>query len=40
MTAIGIFYFFLCLMIVGGSIRFVESRWPNNPVVQAIGVIY
>ncbi len=40
MTAISIIYFFLCLMLVGGAIRFVETKWPNNAVVQAIGVIY
>lgn len=40
MTAIYVVTFFLTLMLVGGTIRFVEFKWPDNPIVQAIGVIY
>lgn len=40
MIAIAVLHFFFLLMIVGGSIRFVEFKWPNNAIVQAIGVIY
>lgn len=40
MTAISLIFFFLCLMLVGGSIRFAQFQWPDNALVQAIGVIY
>lgn len=40
MVVISALHFFLLLMIVGGSLRFIEYRWPANPLVQAIGVIY
>lgn len=40
MTAIGLVYFFFALLLVGGAIRVAEFTWPDNPVVQAIGVIY
>jgi hypothetical protein len=39
-TAISLIYFALALLLVGGTIRFVEFKWPDNPVVQALGVIY
>lgn len=40
MTAISAFHFLLLLLLVGGILRYVEYKWPDNPVVQAIGVIY
>jgi hypothetical protein len=40
MSAISVFHFLLLLLLVGGAIRFAEYRWPENPIVQAIGVIY
>lgn len=40
MTALTVFHFFLLLLLVGGMIRTVEYLWPENKVVQAIGVIY
>lgn len=40
MTAIGVVHFALLLLLVGGSIRLVQYLWPENKVVQAIGVIY
>lgn len=40
MTAIGVFHFFLLLLIVGGAIRTVQYLWPENKIVQALGVIY
>ncbi len=40
MTAIGVLHFAILLLLVGGSIRLVEYLWPDNKIVQAIGVIY
>jgi hypothetical protein len=40
MSAISVFHFFLLLLLVGGTIRFVEIRWPENPIVEALAVIY
>lgn len=40
MTAIGILHFAILLLLVGGSIRTVQYLWPENKIVQAIGVIY
>jgi hypothetical protein len=40
MTAVGLVYFLLSLLLVGGAIRFVEIRWPENPLVEALAVIY
>lgn len=40
MTAITVIHFALLLLLVGGMFRFVEYKWPENPIVQAIGVIY
>lgn len=40
MNLIYFVYFALSLLIVGGTFRFVEYKWPDNPLVQALGVIY
>jgi hypothetical protein len=40
MVATTVIHFALLLLLVGGIFRFVEYRWPENPLVQAIGVIY
>jgi hypothetical protein len=40
MTAIGLLYFALSLLIVGGMFRFAEIKWPDNPLIEALAVIY
>lgn len=40
MVATTVIHFLFLLLLVGGALRFVEYRWPENPLVQAIGVIY
>lgn len=40
MAAISVVHFLVLLLLVGGTLRFIEYRWPDNPIVQAIGVIY
>ncbi|HEX3561822.1 MAG TPA: hypothetical protein VHU24_03200 [Solirubrobacterales bacterium] len=40
MTALTVIHFFVLLLLVGGAIRTVQYLWPENKVVQAIGVIY
>jgi hypothetical protein len=40
MVAMTVIHFLFLLLLVGGILRFAEYRWPDNPLVQAIGVIY
>lgn len=40
MTTIGVIHFALLLIIVGGSFRLIQYLWPENKLVQALGVIY
>lgn len=40
MTAVFLLQFFAALMIVGGTIRVVEHKWPDSMVGRALGVAY
>lgn len=40
MTGIDLVHFFALLMIVGGTIRLVEYKWPQSFVGRGLAVIY